>query len=66
MIAISQKYSISRKHEHFISYEHDESGEVCASMEHPSLIDLHSSLKSLGECGEAIMIAASELLEGAL
>ena len=66
MIRISQQYSISRKNEHFISHEHDESGDVCASIEHPSLIDLHSTLCSLGECGNAVMIAADKLLGSAV
>lgn len=47
-----------------LHHEHDETGEVCASMEYPSLIDLHSTLCSLGECGNAVMNAANFLLEG--
>ena len=63
-IRVSAKHSISFNNGVFTSHEHGESGDICASMEHPSLIDLHSTLCSLGECGNAVMNAANFLLEG--
>ncbi|MBB1272550.1 hypothetical protein [Psychromonas sp. SR45-3] len=63
-IRVSAKHSISFNNGVFTSHEHDETGEVCASMEYPSLIDLHSTLCSLGECGNAVMNVANFLLEG--
>lgn len=63
-VRLSSGYSLSFNNGFFTSHEHDETGEVCASMEHPSLIDLHATLCSLGECGNEVMNVANFLLEG--
>ncbi len=75
MVRISKLHSISRKNGYFLYHVHAVKGAksktagaeyIKYTKTYPNLLDLHFAMTEIGECGEKVMIAASQLLEGKL
>ncbi len=72
MIRISNLHSISRKNGYFLSHVHAIKGTksnnagaeyIKCVKTYPSLLALHLSMTEMGECGQKVMVAASQLLD---